>query len=304
MRTVLRSVALTSIVASCLSGCANTGSSTTTTDSGSGGIAFDTTGGGGGGSGTDTAGGGGGGTDSSSSSAGSEKSIVDIQKNSAACGAEGKDPQVFGEVKGITIRNAVVVSPGRKEGSAGTLTGVFVQQDKGGVFSGIYVVGKKDGELGTVKPGDVITITGDVKDFYCFTEVYATFVTIESQGEAMPTPLTVTTDDLGDIAGKAKSEPYEGVLLQLHDVVVGDEALGTDGKPHGELYVGKTADDKALRIDDSFYGVYLSNKNADGTFTPKYPKGTKLGTLTGVVEYAYGAYKLLLTRDPENVELP
>jgi predicted extracellular nuclease len=264
-------------------------------------MTFDTAGGGGGGGGSDTSSGGG---SDSSGSAGSEKSIVDIQKNSVTCGADGKDPQFFGEVKGITIRNAVVVSPGRKEGSGGTLTGVFVQQQKGGEFSGIYVVGKKDGELGTVKPGDVITITGDVKDFYCFTEIYATFVTIESQGEAMATPLTVTTDDLGDIAGKAKTEPYEGVLLQLQNVVVGEDALGTDGKPHGEIYVGKSADDKALRIASSFYGVYLSNKNTDGTFTPKYPKGTKLGTLTGVLEYGYGTYKLMLTQDPENVELP
>lgn len=236
-------------------------------------------------------------------SVGEEKNIVDIQKASAACPTPA--PQSWGEMLGVTIRNAVVTSPGRTEGSAGTLTGVFVQQKGGGQFSGVYVTGKKDGELGQVKPGDVITITGDVKDYYCFTGVFAKFITIESQGKELAVPVTVTTDDIGDKAGGEKTEPYEGVLVQLQDVVVGDDALGSDGKPHGEVYVGKSADDKALRIASSFFNVYLSDKTkgADGkdVFKPKYPKGTKLGTLTGVVEYAFGVYRLVITKDPSGV---
>ncbi|MSQ83890.1 MAG: hypothetical protein EXR77_13560 [Myxococcales bacterium] len=242
-------------------------------------------------------------TGDGTTSAGEEKNIVDIQKASAACPTPA--PQSWGEMLGVTIRNAVVTSPGRAEGSAGTLTGLFVQQKGGGQFSGVYVTGKKDGELGQVKPGDVITITGDVKDYYCFTGMFAKFITIESQGKELAVPVTVTTDDIGDKAGGEKTEPYEGVLVQLQDVVVGDDALGSDNKPHGEVYVGKSADDKALRIASSFFNVYLSDKTkgADGkdVFTPKYPKGTKLGTLTGVVEYAFGVYRLVITKDPSGV---
>ncbi len=277
----------------------------------------DTGGGGGGGGGTTTDTSTGTGNDTSTSTggdtsttktdttsqAGTEKSIVDIQKASVACkaGADGKEPQSFGAAAGITIRNAVVTSPGSKANKDGSLVGIYVQQKGGGQFSGIYVTGKKDSEVGQVAPGDVITITGDVSDYYCFTEIFNKFAVIESQGQEMPMPVTVTTDDIGDIAGKDKTEPYEGVLVQLHDVTVGDDALGSDGKPHGEQYVGKTADDKALRMGSTFFGVYLSDKNADGTYTPKYPKGTKLGTVTGVLQYSFGAFTLEITKDPENV---
>ncbi|MBM4343851.1 MAG: hypothetical protein FJ100_10810 [Deltaproteobacteria bacterium] len=260
--------------------------------------------------GADTATGGstdGGGTKTDGgSTAGEEKNIVDIQKASAAC--PNPAPQTWGDSKGVTIRNVVVSSPARSEGSAGTLVGLFVQQKGGGQWSGLYVTGKKSAELGQAKPGDVLTLTGDVKDFYCFTQIYSTFTTIESQGKELPVALTVTTADLGEKAGAEKTEPYEGVLVQLHDVVVGDDALGSDGKPHGEIYVGKDKDDKAVRIASSFFGVYLSDKTkgADGkdVFTPKYPKGTKLGTLTGVVEYAFGQYRLVVSKDPEGVVKP
>ncbi|MBI5610106.1 MAG: hypothetical protein HY902_14620 [Deltaproteobacteria bacterium] len=240
------------------------------------------------------------------SQAGTEKSIVDIQKASAACkpGADGKEPASFGDVAGITIRNAVVTTPAKKQTSDGGLVGIYVQQKNGGQWSGIYVIGKKDSEIDQVAPGDVITITGDVKDYYCFTEVNNKFAVIESQGQEMPMPITVTTDDIGDIAGKDKTEPYESVLVQLHDVVVGDDALGSDGKPHGDQYIGKTADDKALRMGSTFFGVYLSDKKPDGTYAPKYPKGTKLGTVTGVLEYSFGAFRLVISKDPEGVVKP
>ncbi len=307
----LSCVSMGLIAALALTGaCANTGGGGGaaggggTTDTATGGGTADTAGAGG-----DTATGGT--TDSTAaktdgSSAGEEKNIVDIQKASAKCPTPA--PQLWGDSKGVTIRNVVVSSPARSEGTAGTLVGLFVQQKGGGQWSGIYVTGKKAGELGQAKPGDVLTLTGDVKDFFCFTQIYSTFTTIESQGKELAVALTVTTDDLGEKAGAEKTEPYEGVLVQLKDVVVGDDALGSDGKPHGEQYVGKDKDDKALRIASDFFGVYLSDKTkgADGkdVYTPKYPKGTKLGTLTGVVEYAFGQYRLVISKDPEGVVKP
>jgi len=238
------------------------------------------------------------------STQGEEKSIVDIQKASVACPAA--DPQSWGEMPGVTIRNAVVTTPTKSEGSTGSLVGVYVQQKEGGLFSGLYAIGSKSSDLGQVKPGDVVTITGDVKDFYCFTEIYSKFTTIES-AKGLPAALTVTTADIGDKVEAAKNEPYEGVLVELKDVVVGDEALGSDGKPHGDIYIGKDASDKALRMGSAFYGVYLSDKTkVDGkdVFTPKYPKGTKLGKVTGVLEYSFKTYRLVISKDPEGVVKP
>lgn len=242
-------------------------------------------------------------TGGDSSSVGAEKNIVELQKASATCPTP--NPASFGEALGVTIRNAIVTSPGRDEGKAtpATLIGLFVQQKNGGQWSGMYVTGKKSDELSQVKVGDVITMTGDVKDFYCFTEIYSKVTTIESQGKELPVALTVTTSDLSE-TDAVKSEPYEGVLVQLHDVVVGEVALGSDGKDHGDVYVGKDDKDKAVRMGSGFYGVYMSDKNKDGTYTAKYPKGTKLGTVTGVVEYSFNAYRLVITKDPEGVVKP
>jgi predicted extracellular nuclease len=290
-----RTAVLTCAAALALSACANTSSGGT-------GSAADTATGG-----TDTSspkdsatGGdtGSGGTDTST--AGTEKSIIDLQKASEAC--PSPDPQTWGEALGVTIREAVVTTPTKKQTSDGGLIGVFVQQKGGGQYSGIYVIASKTSEIGQVKPGDIITVTGDVKDYYCATQISNKFASIEA-GTAEPTAVTVTTDDIGDIAGKAKTEPYEGVLVQLNDVVVGPEALGSDGKPHGDYYIGKTKDDKALRMGSAFYGVYMSDKDGT-TFTPKYPTGTKLGTVTGVLEYSFGTYRLVISKDPTGVVKP
>lgn len=290
-----RTAVLTCAAALALSACANTSSGGT-------GSAADTAVGG-----TDTSspkdtgsGGDSGTSGTDTTTAGTEKSIVDLQKASEAC--PSPDPQTWGESAGVTIREAVVTTPTKKQTSDGGLIGVFVQQKGGGQYSGIYVIASKTSEIGQVKPGDIITVTGDVKDYYCSTQISNKFATIEA-GTAEPTAVTVTTDDIGDIAGKAKTEPYEGVLVQLNDVVVGPEALGSDGKPHGDYYIGKTADDKALRMGSAFYGVYLSDKDGT-TFTPKYPTGTKLGTVTGVLEYSFGTYRLVISKDPTGVVKP
>lgn len=293
-RQAFRPFAVTCAAAIALSACANTSSGTTgtgtdaatgTTDTG---VKADTV------TTTDTSG------SKDTITAGTEKSIVDLQKASEAC--PSPDPQTWGEAAGVTIREAIVTTPSKKQTSDGGLVGVFVQQKGGGQYSGIYVIGSKTSEIGQVKPGDIVTITGDVKDYYCATQLTNKFTTIES-GTGVPTAITVTTDDIGDIAGKAKTEPYEGVLVQLQNVVVGPEALGSDGKPHGDYYIGKTADDKALRMGSAFFGVYMSDKNGD-VFTPKYPTGTKLGTVTGVLEYSFGTYRLVISKDPEGVVKP
>lgn len=301
MRNLVQLAAAVTCTSALIMSCANTGGS-----SGGGATGADTATG----SGSDTsaagtdvkAGGdtGSAGTKDTTAASGQEKSIVDLQKASAAC--TGDQPS-FGELTGVTIRNAVVATPAKKQTSDGGLIGIYVQQKGGGPWSGIYVIGKKDSEVDQVKPGDTITITGDVKDYYCFTEINNKFAAIETAKEA-PVAVTVTTDDIGDIAGKDKTEPYEGVLVQLHDVVVGEDALGSDGKPHGDQYVGKTAADKALRLGSGFFGVYNSEKKPDGTFTAKWPKGTKLGTVTGVLEYSFGTFRLVISKDPEGVVKP
>jgi len=271
--------------------CANTssgGGSTTTTDTGG---SADT------GTTTDTGGGGGqdttsGGTDATSggtdaTSAGTEKTIAQIQGDatSAMCTDESK---IANTLNGVTVHHAVVVSPLRlsttKAGKK--LESLFVQDKGGGKFSGIYLTEDQGGQLANLKVGDVITVTGDVKEFYCYTEMQPIAVVPESATE-LPVATTVEVGAIDAAAAAADNESYEGVLVSLDGVIVSDNAvLGTDGKPH-QMYVGKDDADKAVLIGSGFNGLYPQAK--DGT--PNYQKGAKL-SIQGFLEYSFGAYQI------------
>ncbi|MBI5607579.1 MAG: hypothetical protein HY902_01715 [Deltaproteobacteria bacterium] len=220
--------------------------------------------------------------------------ISEIQQGSVAC--PSPDPPAWNQLPGVTITGATVVTSQRKLNTDGTMIGMYVQQGSG-QWSGLFVVGAKDGPLGALNLGDVVNLTGDVKDYYCLTEMYVTAATTTSVGQSAQAS-AATLYQVGDSAGPSKSEGWEGALVELHNLVAGGDALGTDGKPHGDFWVGMTKGDMALRVGAGFPGVYTSVKQADGTFLPKYPAGTMLGTVRGVIDYNFGTFRLLLTEDP------
>ena len=266
--------------------CANTGTSgggpTTTTDTKTVGGTDTTTG-----CGTDTTTVGvsdttaGGGTDTA---AGTEQTIAQIQSaaTSAQCTDESK---ILNTQNGVTIHSAIVTSGLRlsttKAGKK--LEGLFIQDKGGGVNSGIYLSEDAPGPLADLKIGDVITVTGDVKEFYCYTEMEPAAVIKDGTTE-LPTAATIDTAVIGATAALADKEAYEGVLVSLQGVVVADNAvLGTDGKPH-QIAVGKDQTDKAVLIGNGFYN-YMQDK----TGAPNYTVGQKLN-ITGFVEYSFSAY--------------
>ena len=220
--------------------------------------------------------------------------IADSQKGSVNC--PSPDPQTWNSLPQVTITDALVVSAARKLAADGSTIGLYVQQGAG-QWSGMMVMGSKDGPLATLQLGDVVTLTGDVKDYYCLTEMYVTAATTISTG-SIPKASTVTLYQVGDGAGATQSEPWEGTIVELKNLVASGDALGTDGKPHGDFWVGMTNGDQGLRVGATFPGVYTSTKQPDGTYTPKYPAGTKLSKVRGVVDYNFGTYRLLLTEDP------
>lgn len=220
--------------------------------------------------------------------------ISEIQQGSVAC--PSPDPAAWNQLPGVTITGATVVTSQRKLNTDGTMIGMYVQQGAG-QWSGLFVIGAKDGPLGALNLGDVVNLTGDVKDYYCLTEMYVTAATTTAVGQS-PQASVATLYQVGDSAGPTKSEGWEGALVELHNVVSGGDALGTDGKPHGDFWVGMTKGDMALRVGAGFPGVYTSVKQADGSFLPKYPAGTMLGTVRGVIDYNFGTFRLLLTEDP------
>jgi predicted extracellular nuclease len=228
--------------------------------------------------------------------------IGQIREANKTCGSAGTDPQNFGDQKNVLVTDLIVASPNKKANDAGTLYGVFAQTAGGGQFSGLYVVGQTD-TIKALKVGNKIAVTGDVKDFYCQTQIFAKKVEVLSATTDLPAATTVTLAEIGDKATREQNELYEGVLVQLDNVVMGGEALSTQGKTVGNYFVGADENDNALRIGDDFAGVYLTDKVGD-TYPLKYPKGTKFGRLQGVFEYAFGQYRLTLSKDPTGIVKP
>ncbi len=221
---------------------------------------------------------------------GEEKTIPQIH---AASKSNCDEKKIIDTLKGVTIKSVIVTSPIDKTTTSKgkKLAGVYVQQKGGGADSGIYVSTDQGGPLDGLKMGDVITIIGNVAEFYCFTQVSPTVVTPE--GTDLPTPTTVEIGKIGDKATAAENHSWEGALVTLNNVVVSDiAALGSDGKPHGDIYIGSSDSDSALLVSSSF-GFFLTTKNADGSFTSKWPKGTKFASITGVLQYGFTKYSLL-----------
>lgn len=284
---VLSTAALVAACASTASGGGEADTSTTTQDTAGGGK--DTA------SGQDTSTGG-------DTVSGSTVTIAQIREANKTCGSAGTDPQNFGDQKGVTVENVVVATPWKKANTEGTLFAVFVQSPGGGQYSGLYVVGTADA-IKALKVGDKITVQGDVKDFYCQSQIYSKTITVVTAGVELATATTVTQVEVGEKATREQNEAFEGVLISVDNVVMGGEALSTQGKPVGNYFVGADENDNAIRIGSDYVGVYLTDKVGD-TYPLKYPKGTKFGRLQGIYEYGFGQYRLTLTKDPTGIVKP
>jgi len=224
------------------------------------------------------------------SQAGAIKTISEIQQNpdSVTCADPNKAFVNSLTLKGITISQAVVTSPvWTTKSSAGKETEtVYIQTKGGGAWSGVMLTSDKaEGRLTGLKPGDVVTVLGDVKEYYCFTEVEPKItVTVEAATE-LPVAATVDVDELG-AAKAATHEQWEGVLVQVEGIVSDPLAdIGKDGKPHA-VALGKTDADKTVLVGAG-YGIFPQSKDGKANYT----KGQKL-QVTGFWDFTFGKFKI------------
>jgi len=246
---------------------------------------------------------------------GTEKSIIEIQKGEAS--VKCANATGFTNVaKGVMISGGIVVSPVNKDTKKG-LAGVYIQHKGGGPFSGLYLTDKLPGTLDALKVGDTITVVGELKEYYCFTELQPVVVTPETAPSGLPTPVTVDIANIGDKASDTDNEQWESVLVTLHDVVLSSTAacawdaatkkckVDTSGNPisYGDMFLGKDEADESLRMASAF-GVFLTDKGPNGTYPSKWPKGTRFSSITGVVEYAFGRFTFHPVSDKAIVVAP
>lgn len=160
---------------------------------------------------------------------------------------------------------------------------LFVVQDGTGPWSGIYVY---DPTMSLpAETGDSVTISGKVIEYYGLTElmVIAGCYEEHSSGHALPAPIDIPTSYLS--AGSPYAESYEGVLVRVNNVTVTNDSLG-----YGEWEINDGSG--ACIVDDEAYYFY------------KPRDGDVLESITGVVYYSYGAYKLEPRGDEDIVGPP
>jgi len=144
--------------------------------------------------------------------------------------------------------------------------GFFVQDAGGGEYSGIYVY--TDTTAVTVAVGDVLTITGEVDEYYDLTELKVTDAAdVVKSGTAAvtATPLSAEPSDW---------EPYEGVLVTIS----GGLSLTGDADSYGVAATSWSS----LFVDDLLYDY-------DGT----YGSGDSFPSATGLIYYSFSQWKLL-----------
>lgn len=202
---------------------------------------------------TDTGTGGG---DDSGTTSGNGPTIFDIRNG------------VHGDGEVLTLEGVVVSSEHTYDGE-----GLFIQDPAGGAKSGLYVWAYNGVADVYAGPGDEVTVTGTVTDFYGWTEfVIDSPDKIVITGEAtVPAPV-----DLGDGAG-VNWDDYESVPVTLTNQTV----TGKDDFGAGYLSSGVELDDGFARLDFDCRGSFAS--------------------LTGIVFYTYEAWSVNPRTEAEGV---
>ena len=156
-------------------------------------------------------------------------------------------------------------------GETVTVTGIiygvygsdFAMAEAAGAWHGIYV-----DHSGSYTPtvGHEVQVQGTVEENYGFTQIDYITHTVLTTGTMPYTPSVISTAEAAD------GEAYEGVLVEVQDVIVSDEDLG-----YGEWEV----DDGSgpARVDDMGYAY-------DATL------GNALDLVRGMLNYSFGNFKI------------
>ncbi|MCP4631552.1 MAG: T9SS type A sorting domain-containing protein, partial [candidate division Zixibacteria bacterium] len=132
--------------------------------------------------------------------------------------------------------------------------------------------------------GDEISITGDIVEYYTFTDMYGvTGHTIVSTGNALPDPEYVTTAFIGHDSCGQDPESLEGMLVELHDVEV---IQGPNGYNVCQV---QDASGDWCQIDDESWKYGDPSIKPD----PQPDSGMVYTKIIGILHYNYGEYTIM-----------
>lgn len=160
----------------------------------------------------------------------------------------------------VTVDRAVVSAPKTYDGE-----GLYIQDAAGGEYSGIMVWSYNGLDEVYVDPGDEVSVTGTVSDYFGMLQL-----TIDGPEDVVVTGTAdlPTPADLGDGSTVTDWDAWEAVLVTLADQTI----LSVDDYGAGLLTSGVSLDDGIYRVEASC--------------------GDRFDALTGVVSYEYELWRL------------
>ena len=154
----------------------------------------------------------------------------------------------------------------------------WCQARQGGPYAGIYIYDQL--APGTVALGNDVSVQGTYVEYYGLAELTDVTVTVNNAAGEILEPLVVDPANVAD--GDLDGEKYEGMFVKVENVKVTQENADADGDYDEFLITG------GLRIDDFIW------EDMDNT----YPVDTEFSSITGILHYAYGNFKIV----PRNAE--
>jgi FlgD Ig-like domain/Lamin Tail Domain len=199
--------------------------------------------------------------------------------------------------RGDTLTVTAIVMHGMRELFLGNRWGAFLQDPRGGPWSGFFVIqndttspGVSGTNLTAAQPGDVIKITGVLNEFptgqglasitqFEMITNPVTPIDFVAFNQPLPAPIVLKAGDLGLAASGTSADPklserWESVLARFENLTVLANNL-----PGNTM----TASDETgtIILDDYFNSVSNAITNNGGVW-PGFPAGTKIN-VTGII---------------------
>jgi hypothetical protein len=216
----------------------------------------------------------------------------------------------------VTVGGIVTADTSDIPGATGTPK-VYFQSGTGG-WSGInlYGSGTYAPEMKKVKRGDSITVTGKIDEYSGRNEIVISApVIIVSSGNAVPAASLITLSGSSSVAyqlanmpvsGSRNIEQWEGVLIKVNNGYVTNTNCDGPTGHYGEWFIASALTGSSatygLRVnDDGAYTYYWDTDTSSTGYTvakgkpangKMLPLNTKIGTLTGIIDYVNSQYKI------------
>ncbi len=145
--------------------------------------------------------------------------------------------------------------------------------------------------------GDSVSVTGTVSEYSGMTELTVTSVNVVSQGNPIHTPVKLETGAVGGKpSGNPAAEMWESMLVRFDSLSI----INNDPDPsysitsdNGSFREYTVSDGSGqCRVDDDGSNTYSVDPHDTTWGFTILPKGTKIESLTGILEYTFGNYKL------------